>query len=314
MQTMTIQQLNYVITISEKGSLNKAAEVLYVTQPSLTSAVRELEKELGITLFNRGGKGVTLTNDGAEFIQYARQVVNQYDRLLEKYGKDGNLRKKFGISCQHYSFAVKSFVEMVKQFDTDEYEFAIRESKTRDVIEDVTTGKSEVGILYLSDFNRKAIGKFLKSSQLEFHPLIKCEPYVYLWKGHPLAKQKSIRLEELRDYPCLSFEQGPSGAFYFAEEILSTYDYIRTIKATDRATMLNLMVGLNGYTLCSGIICEELNGSDYVAIAFEDKEEEVAAGRMEIGYIVKQNMILSQMAEMYIAELKKYLQSIKTEN
>ena len=311
---MTIQQLNYVITISEKGSLNKAAEVLYVTQPSLTSSVRELEKELGITIFNRGGKGVTLTNDGAEFIQYARQVVTQYDRLLQKYGKGGNLRKKFGISCQHYSFAVKSFVEMVKHFDTDEYEFAIRESKTRDVIEDVTTGKSEVGILYLSDFNRKAIGKFLKTSQLEFHPLIKCEPYVYLWKGHPLAKQKSIRLEELRDYPCLSFEQGPSGAFYFAEEILSTYDYIRTIKATDRATMLNLMVGLNGYTLCSGIICEELNGSDYVAVAFEDKEEEVAAGRMEIGYIVKQNMILSQMAEMYIAELKKYLQSIKTEN
>ncbi len=309
---MTIQQLNYVITISEKGSLNKAAEVLFVTQPSLTSAVRELEKELGITLFNRGGKGVTLTNDGAEFIQYARQVVTQYDRLLEKYGKGGNLRKKFGISCQHYSFAVKSFVEMVKQFDTDEYEFAIRESKTRDVIEDVTTGKSEIGILYLSDFNRKAIGKFLKSNQLEFHPLIKCEPYVYLWKGHPLAGKKSIRLEELRDYPCLSFEQGPSGAFYFAEEILSTYDYIRTIKATDRATMLNLMVGLNGYTLCSGIICEELNGSDYVAVAFEDEEEEVAAGRMEIGYIVKENMILSQMGEKYIAELRRYLSDVQS--
>ena len=308
---MTIQQLNYVIAISEKGSLNKAAEVLFVTQPSLTSAVRELEKELGITLFNRGGKGVTLTNDGAEFIQYARQVVTQYERLLEKYGKGGNLRKKFGISCQHYSFAVKSFVEMVKQFDTDEYEFAIRESKTKDVIDDVTAGKSEIGILYLSDFNRKAIGKFLKSSQLEFHPLIECEPYVYLWKGHPLAKKKSIRLEELRDYPCLSFEQGPSGAFYFAEEILSTYDYIRTIKATDRATMLNLMVGLNGYTLCSGIICEELNGSDYVAVAFEDEEEEVAAGRMEIGYIVKENMILSQMGEKYIGELKKYLSGIQ---
>ncbi len=308
---MTIQQLNYVITISEAGSLNKAAEVLYVTQPSLTSAVRELEKEIGITIFNRGGKGVTLTNDGAEFIQYARQVVTQYDRLLEKYGKGGNLRKKFGISCQHYSFAVKSFVEMVKQFDTDEYEFAIRESKTRDVIEDVTTGKSEVGILYLSDFNRKAIGKFLKSSQLEFHPLIQCEPYVYLWKGHPLAGKQSIGLKDLRDYPCLSFEQGPSGAFYFSEEILSTYDYIRTIKATDRATMLNLMVGLNGYTLCSGIICEELNGSDYVAVAFEDKEEEVAAGRMEIGYIVKENMILSQMAEKYIGELKRYLHIIQ---
>ena len=304
---MTIQQLKYIITISENGSLNKAAEVLFITQPSLTSAVRELEKELGITLFNRGGKGVTLTNDGTEFLQYARQVVAQYDRLLEKYGRSGTLRKKFGISTQHYSFAVKSFVEMVKQFDTDEYEFAIRETKTSEVIEDVTTGKSEVGILYLSDFNRKAIGKFLKSSQLEFHPLIKCEPYVYLWKGHPLAKQKSIRLAELRDYPCLSFEQGPGGSFYFAEEILSTYDYIRTIKATDRATMLNLMVGLNGYTLCSGIICEELNGPDYVAIAFEAEEEEIAAGRMEIGYIVKQNMILSKLAEQYIRELERYL-------
>ena len=304
---MTIQQLKYIITISEKGSLNKAAEVLFITQPSLTSAVRELEKELGITLFNRGGKGVTLTNDGTEFLQYARQVVAQYDRLLEKYGRGGTLRKKFGISTQHYSFAVKSFVEMVKQFDTDEYEFAIRETKTSEVIEDVTTGKSEVGILYLSDFNRKAIGKFLKTNQLEFHPLIQCEPYVYLWKGHPLAKQKSIRLAELRDYPCLSFEQGAGGSFYFAEEILSTYDYIRTIKATDRATMLNLMVGLNGYTLCSGIICEELNGPDYVAIAFEAEEEEIAAGRMEIGYIVKQNMILSKLAEQYIRELERYL-------
>ena len=287
--------------------MNKAAEVLFVSQPSLTSAVRELEKELGITLLNRGGKGVTLTNDGAEFLQYARQVVAQYERLLEKYGKGGTLRKKFGISTQHYSFAVKSFVEMVKQFDTDEYEFAIRETKTADVIEDVTTGKSEVGILYLSDFNRKAIGKFLKSNQLEFHSLIQCEPYVYLWKGHPLAKQKSIRLTELRDYPCLSFEQGVSGNFYFAEEILSTYDYIRTIKATDRATMLNLMVGLNGYTLCSGIICEELNGPDYVAIAFEAEEEEIAAGRMEIGYIVKANMLLSKLADQYIRELKRYL-------
>jgi len=304
---MTIQQLKYIITISENGSLNKAEEVLFITQPSLTSAVRELEKELGITLFNRGGKGVTLTNDGTEFLQYARQVVAQYDRLLEKYGRSGTLRKKFGISTQHYSFAVKSFVEMVKQFDTDEYEFAIRETKTSEVIEDVTTGKSEVGILYLSDFNRKAIGKFLKTNQLEFHPLIQCEPYVYLWKGHPLAKQKSIRLAELRDYPCLSFEQGPGGSFYFAEEILSTYDYIRTIKATDRATMLNLMVGLNGYTLCSGIICEELNGPDYVAIAFEAEEEEIAAGRMEIGYIVKQNMILSKLAEQYIRELERYL-------
>ncbi|MBQ3279808.1 MAG: LysR family transcriptional regulator [Clostridia bacterium] len=303
---MTIQQLHYVITISEMGSLNKASEVLYVTQPSLTSAVQELEKELGIVIFNRGGKGVTLTSDGAEFLQLARQVATQYDRLLDKYGKNGTLKKKFGVSAQHYSFAVKCFVEMVKQFDTEEYEFAIRETKTLDVIDDVASGKSEIGILYLSDFNRKAIEKFLRGNQLEFHPLIQCEPYVYLWKGHPLAGKTAIRLEELKDYPCLSFEQGGNGSFYFAEEILSTYEYIRTIHATDRATMLNLMVGLNGYTLCSGIICEELNGSDYVAIPF-DAEDEVSGGTMLIGYVVKKNMILSTLGEKYVSELKKYL-------
>ena len=304
---MTIQQLHYAIVISEAGSLNKAAEMLYMSQPSLTSAVREMEKELGITVFNRGGRGMSLTNDGAEFIQHARQVVAQYDRLLEKYSPNGRLKKKFGISTQHYSFAVKSFVEMVKQFDTEEYEFAIRETKTREVIEDVSTSKSEVGILYLSDFNRQPLEKFLRTNQLEFFPLIDCDPYVYLWKGHPLAGRKMICFSELADYPCLSFEQGPQGSFYFAEEILSTYEYIRTIKATDRATMLNLMVGLNGYTLCSGIICEELNGEDYVAVPFQP-DEQMAGSRMQIGYIVKKNMILSKMAELYIQELRRYLE------
>jgi DNA-binding transcriptional LysR family regulator len=303
---MTIQQLHYAITISEIGSLNRASEVLFVAQPSLSSAMRELEKELGITIFHRGGKGVTLTNDGAEFLQYARQVVTQYDRLQEKYGKNGTLKKKFGISTQHYSFAVKSFVELVKQFDTQEYEFAIRETKTREVIGDVSSSKSEIGILYLSDFNRKAIEKILRSNQLEFHSLIRCEPSVYLWKGHPLAGKELIRMEDLADYPCLCFEQGPSESFYFSEEIMSTSEYLRLIKATDRASMLNLMVGLNGYTLCSGIICEELNGPEYVTVPFEPDERNIG-GAMEIGYILKSSMILSTVGQLYIQELEKYL-------
>ena len=303
---MTIQQLNYAIIISEMGSLNKASEVLYIAQPSLTSSIQELEKELGITIFNRSARGVTLTNDGEEFIQYARQVIQQYERLLEKYGKAETVRKKFGISTQHYSFAVKSFVEMVKQFDTGEYEFAIRETKTREVIDDVSAGRSEVGILYLSDFNRKAIEKLLRANNLEFHHLIDCDAYVYLWKGHPLASKKSIRFEDLADYPCLSFEQGSAGSFYFAEEILTTSEYPRTIKTNDRATMLNLMVGLNGYTLCSGIICEELNGPEYIAVPFES-DEQSQHSMMDIGYIVRKYMILSHMAELYIKELRAYL-------
>lgn len=304
---MTIQQLHYVIVISEAGTLSKAADILYIAQPSLSSAVQELEKELGITLFHRSGRGMSLTNDGLEFINYARQVYHQYEALLERYGKAGIKKKKFGISTQHYSFAVKSFVEMVKHFDTSEYEFAIRETKTREVIEDVYTLKSEIGIIYLSDFNRKIITNLLKSNGLEFHKLIDCSASVYLWKGHPLAKCASIRFEQLANYPCLSFEQGSESSFYLAEEILSTEEYPRMIKANDRATMLNLMIGLNGYTLCSGIICEELNGSDFVAIPFE-ADDEKPNSQMEIGYIVKKNLILSQMGEQYIKEIKCYLE------
>lgn len=303
---MTLQQLRYTIAISETGSFNKAAEVLYVAQPSLSGAIHQLEKELGITIFHRGGRGVTLTNDGVEFIAYARQVCHQYELLLEKYGKSGTLKKKFAVSTQHYSFAVKSFVDLVKQFNTAEYEFAIRETKTREVIEDVSTLKSEIGILYLSSFNRNAILKLLNTNGLEFHPLIDCQAYVYLWKGHPLAKNRSIRMEDLSEYPCLSFEQGSNSSFYFAEEILSTNEYSRIIKANDRATMLNLMVGLNGYTLCSGIICQELNGSDYIAVPFEP-EGDASASTMEIGYIVNKNMVLSALGELYIQELRRYL-------
>ena len=303
---MTIQQLHYVITISETGSFNKAAEILYVAQPSLTSSIKELERELGISIFHRSGRGVTLTNDGVEFIPYARQLYQQYESILQKYGKMGTLKKKFGISTQHYSFAVKSFVEMVKKFNTAEYEFAIRETKTRDIIEDVSTGKSEIGIIYLSNFNRMAITKLLHTKDLEFHELTACEAYVYLWKRHPLANSESIRFEQLNEYPCLSFEQGDNSSFYFAEEILSTNEYARTIKANDRATMLNLMIGLNGYTLCSGIICEELNGSDYIAVPFEHEDLE-SADRMVIGYITRKNMPLSRMGALYIDEIKQYL-------
>ena len=304
---MTLQQLKYVIGIAEKGSFNKAAEKLFVSQPSLTSTIHDLEDELGITIFNRTGRGVTLTNDGTEFLAHARQLYFNYQNLMEQYSDNGKgLRKKFGVSAQHYSFAVKSFVEMVKKFNTKEYEFAIRETKTNEVIDDVANLKSEIGILYLSDFNRKIIQNLLKTKDLEFHKLIDCKAFVYIWKGHPLAKNKSISFSELEDFPCLSFEQGEGSSPFFAEEILSTDEYHRTIKANDRATMLNLMIGLNGYTLCSGIICEELNGSDYIAVPFREESDHINRV-MEIGYITKTNFNLSTIGSIYIEEIKKYL-------
>ena len=303
---MTLTQLHYLMVIAETNSLNKAAEQLYMSQPSLTSAMKELERELGITLFYRSGRGVTLTGDGAEFLLYAKQLYGQYENILEKYGKGGSRRKKFGVSTQHYSFAVKAFVDMAKQFDMSKYEFAIRETMTAAVISDVSTMKSEIGVLYLCDFNRKSMKKLLNSASLEFHHLIDCQAYVYIWKGHPLAKERSITFEQLKDYPCLSFEQGDNSSFYLSEEILSTNEYSQMIRANDRATMLNLMVGLNGYTLCSGIICEELNGSDYLTVPFEDDERNQNSV-MEIGYVTRKNSTLSRIGGLYVEELKRCL-------
>ena len=298
---MTLQQLRYVIEVAKTGSMNVAAKQLFVSQPSLSMAIRELENDVHISIFERTTKGVVITAEGEEFLGYARQIINQVELLEDKYIEAGQIKKKFGVSTQHYSFAVKAFVEMVKGFDMDKYEFAIREARTHDVIHDVVTGKSEIGILYTNEFNEKVLNKIFKDNQLEFIHLFTCQGYAYLWKNHPLAGKKVIALEELQDYPCLSFEQGDNNSFYFAEEILSTYDFKKTIKSNDRATNLNLTVGLNAFTLCSGIICEELNGSDYIAVKLA---EEVT---MDIGYIKRAHMNISEIGELYIEEIKKYV-------
>lgn len=297
---MTLTQLRYAITVANAKSMNEAARNLFISQPSLSTAIRDLENEIGIEVFRRTNRGISLTPEGEEFIGYARQVVEQYQLIEAKYVSKESVKKKFAVSMQHYSFAVVAFVEMVKQFGMEEYEFAIRETKTYEVIEDVKNFKSEIGILYLNDFNSKILCKIFSENGLEFHPILDCHIYVYIWKGHPLADKKEIGLEELEEYPCLSFEQGNNNSFYFAEEVLSTYHYKQLIKANDRATLLNLMVGLNGYTLCSGIICEELNGSDYCAVKL--KSDEI----MTIGYLARKGVTISMLGQKYIAELEKY--------
>lgn len=297
---MTLTQLKYVITVAKAKSMNEAAKQLFISQPSLSSAIKDLEEEIGVEVFRRSNKGVFVTPEGEEFVGYARQVVEQYMLIETKYIDKTNVKKKFGVSTQHYTFAVNAFVEMVKQFGMDEYEFAIHETKTFEVIEDVKNFKSEIGILYINEFNQKILYKLFSENGLEFHPILDCHIYVYMWKRHPLAGNKEIALEELEDYPCLSFEQGNNNSFYFAEEVLSTYNYKRLIKANDRATLLNLMVGLNGYTLCSGIICEELNGSDYCAVRL--KSDEI----MTIGYLSRKGVAISSLGQKYIEELAKY--------
>lgn len=297
---MTLSQLRYAITIADTKSMNEAAKILFISQPSLSLSIKELEEETGTRLFHRTNRGVIITPEGEEFLGYARQVVEQYRLMESRYIEKKNVKKKFGVSMQHYTFAVNAFVEMVKQFGMDEYEFSINETRTYDVIEDVKNMKSEIGILYVNDFNRRVLTKLFQESDLEFHEILKCGIYVYIWKGHPLAGRNEIKLDELEEYPCLSFDQGKNNSFYFAEEVLSAYKYKRLIKANDRATLLNLMVGLNGYTLCSGIICESLNGTDYCAVPLKSDEE------MTIGYLKRKKVTLSSLGQKYLEELSKY--------
>lgn len=297
---MTLTQLRYVIEVANSSSMNEAARNLFISQPSLSSSVKDLEEEVGVELFKRTNRGISMTPEGEEFIGYARQVVEQYQLIESRYISKEQIRKKFSVSMQHYSFAVNAFVEMVKQFGMDKYEFAIHETKTYEVIEDVRNFRSEIGILYINDFNRKVLMKLFHESGLEFHEILKCGIYVYMWKRHPLADRELLTLEDLEDYPCLSFEQGNYNSFYFAEEVLSTYDYKQFIKANDRATMHNLMVGLNGYTLCSGILCEKLNGSEFCAVKLKSDE------RMTIGYLVRKGVAISSLGKKYLEEIAKF--------
>ena len=291
---MTLQQLKYALTIADCGSMNEAAKQLFISQPSLSETMKELETEIGLDIFLRSNRGIVITPEGEEFLGYARQVTEQFGLLQSKY-IDKKVKEKFSVSTQHYTFAVKAFVETVKQIGMEQYEFAVHETTTISVIENVKNFKSEIGVLYENDFNEKVLNKMFKENGLEF---------VELFSGHPLAKQDVITMEELDEYPCLSFDQGKNNSLYLAEEMKSTYEYRRLIKANDRATLLNLMIGLNAYTLCSGIICEDLNGNDYKAVPLKETE------KMRIGYIKRKGAKVSHIGELYIEELKKYKEKV----
>ena len=302
---MTLQQLKYALTIADCNSINEASKQLFISQPSLSETIRELETELGFDIFLRSNRGIVITPEGEEFLGYARQVTEQFGLLKSKY-IDKKTKEKFSVSTQHYTFAVQAFVETVKKTGMEQYEFAVHETTTTSVIENVKNFKSEIGVLYQNDFNENVLNKMFRENGLEFIELFQCDTFVYLWSRHPLAGQQVISMEELDEYPCLSFDQGKNNSLYLAEEMKSTYDYRRLIKANDRATLLNLMRGLNAYTLCSGIICEDLNGNDYMAIPLRETE------KMRIGYLKRKGVKISHIGEIYIEELKKYKEKVIT--
>lgn len=299
---MTLQQLKYAITVAESGTITEAATRLYISQPSLTNAIHELEKEMNITIFNRTNRGIVISKEGEDFLGYARQVLEQASILEDRYKGASGGKKQFCVSTQHYSFAVNAFVDLIKQFGQDEYDFSLRETQTYEIIEDVAHMKSEIGILFLNDFNETVIKKLLKSHELIFQELFVAKPHVFISVDHPLAHNDVITNEQLEDYPYLSFEQGEHNSFYFSEEIFSATERRKNIRVRDRATLFNLLIGLNGYTVCSGVIDKELNGSGIIAVPLADE------GDMRIGYIRHQRGLSSRLAYTYIDALRKYIE------
>lgn len=294
---MTLQQLKYVIAVADNYSMSDAAKSLFISQPSLSNSIKALEQEIGIPIFTRTNKGITTSPEGAEFLGYARQVAEQAALLEEKYLGNKPLKIRFSVSTQHYSFAVNAFVDLIKEYGMDEYEFCLRETRTYEIIDDVRNITSELGVLYLNDFNEKVIGKLLRENNLEFNELFTAKPHVFIGKENPMSSKKKLTLDDLKNYPYLSFEQGEYNSFYYSEEILSTLEHKKSIKVSDRATLFNLLIGLNGFTICTGIINEELNGKDIIAVPLEVDEA------IRVGYIMHKNVVPGKMSEVYIEKL-----------
>jgi DNA-binding transcriptional LysR family regulator len=298
---MTILQLKYVITISKYSSMREAASRLYVSQPALSASIRELEEEIGFKIFERNNRGISLSQDGLEFLSYAKQAVSQYEIIEDRYmAKDRN-RMKFSVSMQHYVFAVHAFMETVKKFSSPQYTFSVHETRTDEVLGNVRDLKSEIGIVSYSSKNENIMKKLFREYQLDFFPLMQRDTYIYVWKGHPLASCMEISLEELKEYPCVVFEQNSENDFYLNEEALSDYDFDKIVKTNDRATSLEIVAGLNGYSVGTGTLSKSAALTDGL-VCIKLKEEDP----LTIGYIVRKGYRLSTVGEEYIEELNQY--------
>ena len=295
---MTLQQLKYADAVATCGSISEAARRVFVTQPTLTESIRALEEELRTAIFTRTARGVSVTREGEEFLASARQILDDAARIAEKYTGKAVRRPQFAVSCQHYAFAVEAFMEVVKECDTAAYDFTLRETVTSEIIDDVAHRRSEIGVMYLSSRNERALSKLLAKEGLKFEELFVSHPHVFLGKKHPLAKKKAIRPTELDDYPFISFEQGVENALYFAEEVMPSIDRKKNIRVRDRATMTNLILGLNGFTVASGALSRELNGPEIVAVPLKMDD------MIRVGLVVQGGVPLSAAGRTFAAAIR----------
>ena len=298
---MNINQLKYVLQIASSSSMREASTKLYVSQPALSASIRELEEELGILIFERTNKGISLTAEGRDFLVYAKKAVGQYEILEDRYLSKDSDKERFSVSTQHYNFAIKAFTDVIRAADPAKYLFSIHETKTREVLNDVSSMKSEVGIISFSGSNEAVLKKLFRDYGLEFTPLMRRETYVYVWRDHPFAGRKEISIDEMQEYPCVSFDQSDDSNFYLTEEAMGDYSFRKMVKSDDRATTMEIIAELGGYSIGSGM----LSGEDAILqglTAIKLKEEDP----LMIGYITRKGSISSRYGEMYISELMKY--------
>ncbi len=300
---MTLQQLRYLIAIAEYGSMNAAAYNLYASQSNLSTAIRDLERELGITIFRRSNRGVTLTSEGTELLGYARQVVEQADMLQSRYVKGDTSRTRLAVSAQHYAFSVQAFVDVIAECATDDYEFVMRETSTGQIIDDVGSFRSEVGILYVDAFNRRVLSKAFSDAGVTFHPLFDARIHVFVGAGHPLARKELVRAQDLEPWPCLTFEQGTENSFYFSEEPMSYLPHRKLIRVSDRGTMTTLLSHHDGYLLSSGVLSDEMQLGSIVSIPFDTEE------RMRVGYLMHRERKPSRLLQRYLDRLSSIVRS-----
>ena len=302
---MTLQQLRYVDAVATCGSFSEASRRLFVTQPTMTESIHALEEELRFALFSRTSRGVTVTREGEEFLASARRILSDVSAIQAKYTGKAVRLPQFAVSCQHYAFAVEAFMAVVRANASDSYDFTLRETVTSEIIDDVARRRSEIGVLYLSTRNERAILKILKKEELDFEELFVSRPHVFLGKRHPLAKVKKIRPAQLDAYPFLSFEQGQENALYFSEEVMDAIERKKNIRVRDRATMTNLILGLNGYTVASGALSRELNGPDIVAVPLALDET------IRVGLVYRKGVSLSRVGETFARALRAQVTKVR---
>lgn len=297
---MTIQQLRYIVSVVENGTITEAAKKLYISQPSLSNAIKDIEEEVGITIFIRSRAGIVVTPEGMEFVGYARQVLHQMALLEDKYISHTPGKIRFAVSSPHYVFTTNAFVDIVDQHGKERFEFILHETTTSQIIDDVKNRYSDLGIINVSRSNEGAVRKALEENKLSFHQLFITKPQVFMRADYPLAQKASVGVGDLITYPRLNYVHSSEEALHFASELFSDLSTEKSIEVSDTGTIVNLMLGTEAYYISNGFFPRYLKGDKIVAVPLDEDE------LMAIGYILSDKQELSEQGKAYIEKLRDY--------